>query len=68
MLEDLQMYSCSSIEKKYPDQFGKLLLQMCNNKGMLISNLEQDVFRKHHNTRDHLVTLPILMEESRLKC
>ena len=36
--DDIQMYSRSSSDEKNPDQFGKLLLQMCNNTGLLIAN------------------------------
>ena len=36
--EDIQMYSRSSSDKKDPDQFGKLLLQMCNPTELLIAN------------------------------
>ena len=38
MKEDMQMYNCSFIDEKDPDQFEKLLLQMCNKTGMLIVN------------------------------
>ena len=38
MQEDMQMYSRSSSDEKDPDQFGKLLLQMCNSTGLLIAN------------------------------
>jgi hypothetical protein len=38
MKEDMQMYSRSSSDEKDPDQFGKLLLQMCNSTGLFIAN------------------------------
>ena len=38
MQEDIQMYSRCSRDEKDPNQFGKLLLQMCNNIGLLIAN------------------------------
>ena len=36
--DDIQMYSRSSSDEKNPDQFGKLLLQMCKCTGLLIAN------------------------------
>mgnify|MGYP007069645897 CR=1 FL=1 len=38
MQDDIQIYSRSFIDEKDLDQFGKFLLQMCNNIGMLITN------------------------------
>ena len=35
MQEDTQMYSRSSSDEKDLDQFGKLLLQMCNSIGLV---------------------------------
>ena len=36
--EDVQIYSRSCSDEKDPDQFGKLILQMCNSTGFLIAN------------------------------
>jgi hypothetical protein len=39
MKEDMQIYSRSSRDEKDPDQFVKLLLQMCNSTRLLIANV-----------------------------
>ena len=65
MEEGIQMYSRSSRDEKDLDQFGKLLLQMCNSTELLIANgvslwLNFDGFPCRKHNRNSIIDYVLL--------